>query len=77
MAKPINRALLTFYTSGGEILRLSISRANLDKTGAEAQATMAGLVENGALVINGGIPRHARSAELVTTTRRVIAQPQQ
>ena len=67
-----NRANITFYTNAGDIVRISIPRARMDKTTDEARASMEALLENGALVTRNGIPRTIRSAELVQTQRTIM-----
>ena len=67
-----NRANITFYTNAGNVVRLSIPRARMNKTSAEAQATMEALLENGAIVTRDGRPSSIRSAELVQTERIIM-----
>jgi len=67
-----NCANITFYTNAGNIVRLSIPRARMNKTSAEAHASMEALLENGAIVTRDGIPRTIRSAELVQTERTIM-----
>jgi len=64
-----NRAILKFYTNAGEVVRLSIPRARMDKTPQEAQASMEAILATEAVVTGNGIPRTIRGAELVQTQR--------
>jgi len=67
-----NRAKLTFYTNANQVVRLSIPRARMDKTAAEARASMEALLANGAIVTRAGTPSVIRSADLVQTQRTIM-----
>ena len=67
-----NRAVLTFYTNGGDVVRLNIPRARMDKTSAQAQASMEAILATNAVVTGSGVPSTIRSAELVQTQRILI-----
>ena len=67
-----NRAVLTFYTNAGNIVRLSIPRARMDKTAEQARASMETILNTNAVVTSNGIPRTVRGAELIHTLREII-----
>jgi len=67
-----NRAVLTFYTNAGNVVRLSIPRARMDKTAEQARASMEAILATNAVVTGNGIPRTIRSAKLVQTLREII-----
>ena len=64
-----NRVVLTFYTNGGDVVSLNIPRARMDKTSAQAQASMEAILATDAVVTGSGVPSTIRSAELVQTQR--------
>ena len=72
MSTTTNRANLKFYSSTGEIVRLSIPRACMDKTAEAARDGMEAILANGAVVVGGKLPQTVRSAELQQTHRRVL-----
>ena len=67
-----NRANLTFYTSVGSVVRISIPRARMNKTEAEARTSMEAILATGAVVTTAGSPNVIRSAELVQTERTIL-----
>ena len=67
-----NRAILTFYTNAGSIVRLSIPRADLSKTAAAARASMEAMIDTEAVITSNGVPRTVRGAELVQTERVIM-----
>ena len=67
-----NRANLTFYTSAGNIVRVSIPRARLDKTATEARTSMEAMLTNGSIVTRAGTPQTIRTAELVQTIQTIL-----
>jgi|GEM_PF-715803 len=69
---PSNRAVITFYSNLGEVVRISIPRARMDNTADEARTAMEAIIENGAVITTAGIPADVRSAELVSTSRTPI-----
>jgi len=72
MTSTTNRVNLKFYSGIGEIVRLSIPRACMDKTAEAARNEMEAILANGAVVVGGKIPQTVRSAELQQTHRRVL-----
>ena len=69
---PSNRAILYFNSMDGGIARLSIPRANMDKTAQSAETSMNAIIANGAVRTSGGVPQSIRSAELLSTVRQPI-----
>ena len=67
-----NRAILSFYTNAGAVVKLSIPRANMSKVADAARAGMAAILATDAVVIGGAVPRVIRSAELVQTGREIM-----
>ena len=67
-----NRAILTFYTNAGQVVRLSIPRADMDKTAIAARASMEAMLATEAVITGNGIPRTVRGAELVQTVRTIM-----
>lgn len=67
-----NRAKLSFYANSGDIVRLTIPRARMDKTAEAARASMEALIATNTIVTSSGIPSTVRSAELVQTERVII-----
>jgi len=70
-----NNAILTFDSNIGEIVRLSIPRADMSLTTARAQAGMQALIDSGVVATTNGIPTAIRTAELVTTSRAPLVTP--
>ena len=68
----LNRVVLKFYTNGGDVVRLSIPRARLDKTRDGAIQSMEALLDTDAIITTAGIPRTIRSAEILQTERTLI-----
>ena len=64
-----NRAVLTFYSNLGEVVQISVPRARLDNTAAEAQAAMEAIIANGAVMTTSGVPATVRGAEILSTSR--------
>ena len=67
-----NRAILTFYSNAGRVVRLSIPRADLGKTAEAARASMEAMLATEAIITGNGIPRTVRGAELVQTERTIM-----
>ena len=67
-----NRAILNFKSDIGEIIRLSIPRANMNKTAANATTVMEAMIAAGTIRTSGGLPQAIHSAELVRTSRTNI-----
>ena len=67
-----NRAVISFLTEEGKVVRFSIPRARLTKTAIEAQESMARILDSGALCDNNGRPESAHGAKLISTTRTQI-----
>ena len=67
-----SRAILTFYTHAGNVVRLSIPRARMDNTAPEAQAAMEAILASEAVVTGDGMPRTIRGVELVETQRQIL-----
>jgi hypothetical protein len=72
-----NRAVLTFYSNLGGVVQITIPRARINITPAEALAAMNAIISNGQVVTTAGIPLTARSAELVSVNRTPIVPPVQ
>ena len=68
-----NRAVLSFRSAGGALVRFSIPRASMSKTAAAAREAMEGIIASGAVVTSTGIPAEIYSMELITSERRRIA----
>ncbi|MCL2572562.1 MAG: DUF2922 domain-containing protein [Defluviitaleaceae bacterium] len=64
-----NNAILTFNSNIGEVVRLTIPRADMTLTEPEARSTMEDMIIGGIVMTANGIPTAIRSAELVTTSR--------
>jgi len=60
---------MTFYSNIGEIVRLTIPRADMTLTEARARNTMEDMIADGIIITGSGIPTTVRSAEIVTTQR--------
>jgi len=67
-----NRAVLTFHSQLGEIVRFSIPRARMDKTADSARASMEAIIEGGAVVTGNGTPTAVHGAKLINTIRTQI-----
>ena len=67
-----NRARLKFHTNAGEVIRLTIPRARIDKTAEAAQASMQAILATEAIIINGSIPSLVHGAEIIETQRTVL-----
>lgn len=68
-----NNVVMTFYSNVGEIVRLTVPRADMTLTEARVRTAMEGIIEGGIVITSGGIPRTIRGAELVSTTRSPLA----
>ena len=64
-----NNAILKFYSSFGDVVRLSIPRADMTLTQARVTATMNDMIDLGIVATSSGTPATIRSAEIVTTNR--------
>jgi len=67
-----NRAVLTFYTNAGDVVRLSIPRACVDKSVQGARDAMEAIIDTNAVLTSAGIPRTIRGAEIIQTQRIVM-----
>ncbi|MCL2373009.1 MAG: DUF2922 domain-containing protein [Defluviitaleaceae bacterium] len=67
-----NRAVLTFNSNIGEIVRISIPRADIAKTSASARTSMEAMIAGNTILAKGGTPSSIRGAEIVKTTRTPI-----
>ena len=67
-----NRAILKFYSDTSEIARLSIPRANMNKTAADARTSMERIIASGVVATSNGMPIAVHGAELVSTQRTSI-----
>ena len=68
----INRAVLKFRSTGGDIVRFTIPRARLNKTSESAQASMDAMLNGGAVNVGGLTPASIYGAQLVSTERTRI-----
>jgi len=64
-----NNAVLTFYSEIGEIVRLSIPRADMSLTTARVQETMENMIAGGIVLTGAGFPASIHGAKIVTTQR--------
>ena len=64
-----NNVVLKFNSNFGEVVRLTIPRANMALTGAQAETTMNNMIDTGIIMTSSGYPTSIRSAELVTVNR--------
>jgi len=64
-----NNVVLTFNSNLGEIVRISIPRADMTLTTARVQETMEDMIDDGIIVTSNGIPTSIHGAELVSTHR--------
>jgi len=62
-------AVLTFYSNAGEVVRLSIPRADMTLTEPSVRTTMEDMIAGGIIFTSNGIPATIRGAELVTINR--------
>jgi len=62
-------AVLTFHSDRGEIVRLSIPRADATLTEARVRDAMEGMINTGIVLTTNGTPTSIHGAKLVTTTR--------
>ena len=67
-----NRAILTFNSNVGEIVRLSIPRANPAKTAETARAAMEAIIDGGIVMTGNGTPMSIHGAELHSTIREIV-----
>ena len=67
-----NRAVLKFNSDSSNIVRLSIPRADLNKTEAGATAAMQGIIDTGIITSDNGRPVSIHSAEVVSIHRTNI-----
>lgn len=72
MQTTANRAVLSFNSSSGEVIRFSIPRASLIITAAAAEAAMTAMVATGAIASRHGLPTEPRGASIVSVQRTVI-----
>jgi len=69
-----NNVLLRFHSNTSEVVRLSVPRARLTTTTAEAEAAMQAMIATGIIITANGIPASIKGAEIVTTERSLIMQ---
>ena len=67
-----NRAVLTFDSDTGEIARISIPRADVTKTAADARTSMENIISTGVVSTGNGMPVSVHGAEIVSTQRTNI-----
>lgn len=67
-----NRAVLTFNSNIGEVVRVSIPRANMDITPENAQTAMQAMITAQTVLTGNGNPLTVRGAELISTNRSPI-----
>ena len=67
-----SNVILSFNSNLGEIVRLTIPRADTSLTATRAEATMEAMIDGGIVVTGNGVPISVRGAELVTTQRTPI-----
>jgi hypothetical protein len=73
MSKVSNRFVLKFNSNIGKVVQISIPRADMGKTTADAQASMNAIIANGAVVTaKNGVPTGIKGANIVTTSRTSI-----
>jgi len=63
------RAVLSFYSQLGEVVRFSIPRARLDKTTDEARNAMDAIIATNAVTVGGGHPQSIHGAKIIQTVR--------
>ncbi|MCL2603544.1 MAG: DUF2922 domain-containing protein [Defluviitaleaceae bacterium] len=68
-----NSAILQFVSNTNERIRITIPRACIDVTEAQARATMEAMIAGGAIVTQSGRPASIHSMGIVTTTRASLA----
>ena len=64
-----NRVVLTFNSDTSEIARISIPRAGLTKTAADARASMEDIISTGIVSTSNGMPSSVHGAEIISTQR--------
>jgi len=64
-----NRATITFYSNIGEVVQISIPRANIENTSVSVRSAMEGIIGTGIVVTGKGVPQTVRTAEIVRTVR--------
>ena len=69
-----NNAILTFNSNLGDVVRLSIPRADMNLTAARAQAAMEAMIATDRIITTAGLPRSIRGAELVSTARAALVE---
>jgi len=62
-------AVLTFHSDRGEIVRLTIPRADAALTETRVRDAMEGMIASGIVLTSNGTPTGVHGAKLVTTTR--------
>jgi hypothetical protein len=67
-----NSIALSFYTNRGQTLQITIPRARMDKTAADARQSMDGMIATGIIFTDAGTPNAVRGAEFVTTMRESL-----
>jgi len=65
--------ILKFYSHRGEMVRLTVPRADMALNEARARAAMEAMVDGGIIVTTNGIPTAVHGAELITTSRSPLA----
>jgi len=72
MNRTTHNAVLHFMSDTNERIRITIPRARLNKTEADARAVMQAMIDGNAITTKAGRPRHITSMEVVTTQRTGI-----
>jgi hypothetical protein len=62
-------AVLQFNSNTNERIRITIPRARLNKTEAQAREVMEAMIAGGAIITGFGRPTSIKSMEIVTTNR--------
>jgi hypothetical protein len=70
-----HRAILVFHTNQNSTIRLSIPRANINKTSDNVRQSMEALVSGGVVRSTNGTANDIKSAEIITTERTPIVAP--
>jgi len=68
-----NNVVMTFHSNVGEVVSLTIPRADQNLTEPRVRTTMEGIIDGGIVITSGGIPTAIRSAQIVSTTRTPLA----
>jgi len=68
----VNRAVLSFDSNTGEVVRLTIPRANVETNGDQARAMMEAIISGGAVTTRNGVPTGVLGAQILSTNRVTI-----